>query len=58
NSPDFNPIEHIWDRFRKKLQYHRRGNNRITTVSKMREALWEAWDCLTVEEINQEISRV
>ena len=58
SSPDFNPIEHIWDRFRKRLQRRRRGSNRITSITAMKEALLEAWEKLTIEEINHEISRL
>ena len=40
NSPDFNPIEHIWALMKKRI-LKRRGEERITTITRMREVLDE-----------------
>ena len=57
NSPDFNPIEHIWALMKKRI-LKRRGGDRITTVARMREVLMEEWENISVEEINQEICKL
>ena len=55
--PDFNPIEHIWAMMKKKI-LTRRGPDRATTVSWMREVLIEEWGKISVDEINREIERL
>jgi transposase len=57
NSPDFNPIERIWYLMKSRIQT-RRGRERVTTVSRMKEVLQEEWDRITIEEINREIARL
>ena len=57
NSPDFNPIEHIWTLLKRRI-LRRRGSERITTVSAMRQVLLEEWGKITIDEINREISRL
>ena len=57
NSPDFNPIEHIWALMKKRI-LTRRGEERITTVPRMQEVLIEEWEKISVEEINYEIDKL
>ena len=57
NSPDFNPIERIWALMKKRI-LRRRGVERITTVSAMREVLKEEWQKISIDEINKEIDRL
>lgn len=57
NSPDFNPIEHIWTLMKKRI-LRRRGSEKITSVSLMKEVLFEEWDKITIEEINLEIAKL
>jgi len=57
NSPDFNPIERVWYII-KPLILTRRGSERITTATRMKEALQEEWDRITIDEINDLISRL
>ena len=57
NSPDFNPIEHIWTLMKKRI-LRRRGKEKITSVSLMKQVLTEEWDKITIEEINVEIEKL
>ena len=57
NSPDFNPIEHIW-RIMKWRILRRRGTERITTPGAMELVLTEEWEKITIEEINHEIVKL
>jgi len=57
NSPDLNPIEHIW-RLMKWRILRRRGVERITTPLEMGMVLQEEWDKITIEEINHEIVKL
>lgn len=57
NSPDFNPIEHIW-RLMKSRILRRRGEEKITTPTEMKAVLQEEWAKITVDEINNEISKL
>lgn len=57
NSPDLNPIEHIW-RLMKSRILRRRGEEKITTPLQMREVLVEEWAKITIEEINNEVSKL
>ena len=57
NSPDFNPIEHIWTLMKKRI-LRRRGLERITSVGLMKEVLVQEWDKITIEEINAEIAKL
>lgn len=57
NSPDFNPIEHIWTLLKRRI-LRRRGSERITSITAMRVVLMEEWEKITIEEINCEISRL
>ena len=57
NSPDFNPIEHIWTLLKRRI-LRRRGSERITTVGAMKVVLQEEWDRIAVEEINLEILKL
>ena len=57
NSPDFNPIEHIWHLMKKRI-LKRRDSERITTATDMKRVLKEEWEKITIEEINFEIGRL
>ena len=57
NSPDFNPIEHIWALLKRRIQ-RRRASERVTTVTDMKAVLVEEWEKITVEEINWEIDKL
>jgi len=57
NSPDFNPIEHIWTIMKSCIQT-RRGRERITSQSQMNAALGEKWARITIEEIDSEIAKL
>ena len=57
NSPDFNPIERIWALMKQRI-LRRRGVEKITTVSEMREVLKEEWEKISIEEINELITRL
>ena len=57
NSPDFKPMERIRALMKKRILC-RRGVERITTVSAMREVLKEQWQKISIEEINKEIDRL
>jgi len=57
NSPDLNPIEHIWDLIKKRV-LRRRGADKPTTRNAMVDALKEEWDKVTIEEINEAIERL
>jgi len=57
NSPDFNPIEHIW-RLMKSRILRGRGEERIATPAQMKEVLAEEWAKISLEEINNEISKL
>jgi len=57
NSPDFNPIEHIWRIMKSRIQT-RRGRERITSQSQMKAAVCEEWALITIEEIDREIAKL
>jgi len=57
NSPDFNPIEHLW-RLMKMRILRCRGSDRIRTPAEMKVVLEEEWSRLTLEEINHEIVKL
>ena len=57
NSPDFNPIEHIW-RIMKWRILRRRGAERICLPAAMELILKEEWERITIEEINHEIVKL
>ena len=57
NSPDFNPIEHIWTLLKRRI-LRRRGTERITSVGAMKAVLEEEWDRITIAEINLEILKL
>ncbi|RPA98886.1 hypothetical protein L873DRAFT_1686154, partial [Choiromyces venosus 120613-1] len=57
NSPDFNPIEHIWTLMKSRIQ-RRRGAERITTQTEMKSVLNEEWARITIEEIDKEIAKL
>jgi transposase len=57
NSPDFNPIERIWTLMKRRIQTLR-GSEQITTVNQMKKVLQEAWDKITIDEINTEIDKL
>jgi transposase len=57
NSADFNPIERIWTLMKSHIQT-RRGTERFTTVTEMKQVLKEEWDKITIEEINNEIAKL
>ncbi|RPA97730.1 hypothetical protein L873DRAFT_1689738 [Choiromyces venosus 120613-1] len=57
NSPDFNPIEHLWELMKSRIQT-RRGKERVTCTGEMKIILQEEWDRITIEEVNQQICRL
>lgn len=57
NSPDFNPIEHIWTLLKRRI-LRRRGSERITSVGVMKAVLEEEWGKITIAEINLEILKL
>ena len=57
NSPDFNPIEHIWTLLKRRI-LRRRGSEWITSVSEMKLLLEAEWDRITVAEIKLEILKL
>ena len=48
NSPDMNPIEHIWDQMGAHI---RDMANPPTNINELRWAVQQAWDAVTVESI-------
>jgi len=57
NSPDFNPIEHLWELMKSRIQT-RRGRERVTNLGQMKVMLKAEWERITVEEINKEIAKL
>ncbi|RPB01380.1 hypothetical protein L873DRAFT_1676969, partial [Choiromyces venosus 120613-1] len=57
NSPDFNPIEHIWCLMKSRI-LRRRGEEKITTPMEMKIVLEVEWAKITVDKINNEISKL
>ena len=57
NSRDFNLIERIW-RLMKSRILCRRGEERLTTPAQMKEVLVEEWAKISLEEINNKISKL
>ena len=57
NSPDFNPIEHIWTIMKSPIQT-RRGREKITSQTQMKSRFCEEWARITIEEINREIAKL
>jgi len=57
NSPNFNPIEHIWGLMKMDILRHP-GSERIRTQIKMKVVLEEEWSKITIEEINHEIVKL
>jgi len=57
NSPDFNPIEHIWQLMKSRIQTHQ-GYERVTSITEMKETLQREWERITVQEVNKEISKL
>ena len=43
NSPDFNPIEHLWELIKSRIQT-RRGRERVTNLGQMKVMLKAEWD--------------
>ena len=57
NSPDLNPIEHLWNIMKSRIQT-RRGVERVTTAGEMKLILKQEWERITIEEINREVSKL
>lgn len=57
NSPDLNPIEHIWALMKSRIQTQQ-GIERIKTLSQMKTILIEEWDHISIEEINKEVAKL
>ena len=57
NSPDLNPIEHLWNIMKSRIQT-RRGVERVTTAGEMKLILKQEWEKITIEEINREVSKL
>jgi transposase len=52
NSPDLNPIEHIWDLIKKRIK---QKYPIIGTMERLKAAWQEEWDILSLEDINKVI---
>ncbi|RPA91796.1 hypothetical protein L873DRAFT_1712640 [Choiromyces venosus 120613-1] len=57
NSPDLNPIEHLWNIMKSRIQT-RRGVERVTSEGAMKLVLQQEWEKITIEEVNWEISKL
>ncbi|RPB02541.1 hypothetical protein L873DRAFT_1673054, partial [Choiromyces venosus 120613-1] len=57
NSPNFNPIEHIWILMKSHIQTHH-GHEYITSLPQMKLVLQEEWDKITIEDINKEVTKL
>ncbi|RPB02492.1 hypothetical protein L873DRAFT_1841656 [Choiromyces venosus 120613-1] len=57
NSPDFNPIEHIWMLMKSHIQTYR-GHEHITSLPQMKLVLQGQWDKITIEDINKEVAKL
>ena len=57
NSPDLNPIEHLWNIMKSRIQT-RRDVERVTTAGEMKLILKQEWERITIEEINREVSKL
>jgi len=57
NSPDLNPIEHILCLIKSRI-LRRREAEKITTPLQMREVFVEEWEKITIEDINNAISKL
>ena len=57
NSPDLNPIEHLWNIMKSRIQT-RRGVERVPTTGEMKLILKQEWERITIEEINREVSKL
>ncbi|GFV57205.1 transposable element Tc1 transposase [Trichonephila clavipes] len=53
NSPDLNPIEHVWDMLRRQIGALSHPPNSIT---ELKRALQEAWNCLSPQLIHHLIA--
>jgi transposase len=52
NSPDLNPIEHIWDLMKKRIK---QKYGLIRTVERLKAVWQEEWDLLSLDDINKVI---
>jgi transposase len=52
NSPDLNPIEHIWELMKKRIK---KKYGIIGTVEKLKAVWQEEWDLLSLDDINKAI---
>jgi len=57
NSPDLNPIEHLWNIMKSRIQT-RRGVERVTSAGEMKLVLKQEWENITIEDINREVSKL
>lgn len=53
NSPDLNPIERIWKKFKQRVKARRARN-----WAELRRYIKEEWDKITVKDINHEIMKM
>jgi len=56
NSPDLNPIEHVWDLLKDRIDS--RKPHRPTTITELKRAWQEEWERLMVAEINGFIAKM
>jgi transposase len=52
NSPDLNPIEHIWDLMKKRIK---QKHSLIRTVQELKAVWQQEWDQLSLDDINNAI---
>ncbi|RPA94324.1 hypothetical protein L873DRAFT_1937458 [Choiromyces venosus 120613-1] len=57
NSPDLNPIEHLWNIMKSRIQTQR-GVERVTSAREMKLVLKQEWKNITIEDINREVSKL
>ncbi|RPA93462.1 hypothetical protein L873DRAFT_1830783 [Choiromyces venosus 120613-1] len=57
NSPHLNPIEHLWNIMKSRIQTQR-GVERVTSAWEMKLVLKQEWEKITIEEINREVSKL
>ncbi|RPB01260.1 hypothetical protein L873DRAFT_1677056, partial [Choiromyces venosus 120613-1] len=57
NLLDLNPIQYVWYLMKSYILYCR-GEEKITTPIQMKDVLAEEWAKITIEEINNELSKL
>jgi transposase len=55
NSPDLNPIEHVWHELKRRL---RSLKHHPTNLDQLKEAIKRVWEEIPVEDVNKYIDRM